>query len=129
VLLARSMVSLTDHRPNSMISSSSDFVVVGSAFSMLPRSSNTPPPPPRPVFVAAFLASARFKAIASRMLTAGFDGEGSSSCIAGGFPFFAGFGVDLVRIRDGVGVGGKGDAVRECDPGIKILDEPLFDDL
>jgi hypothetical protein len=65
--------------------------------------------------------------MASRMFTAGFDGEGSSSCGAGGFPFLAGFGVDLVRRRDGVGVGVNGDGAREREPGTKILDEPLFD--
>lgn len=63
MLRARSMVSLTDPRP-SISSSSCLSGTRGSASSRLTKLSKEPPP----VFAAAFLASALFKAMASLRL-------------------------------------------------------------
>lgn len=128
VLLARSIVSLTDSRP-SKSSSGTTFDAMGLASSREPRL----PEPPVPF---AFLASARFNAIASLMLSGGGGGGcgcGVSSC-ALGLEGVVERVVDFVRvligvvlfltgvpIRDFVGVEGCGLGMREEGTGTRDI--------
>jgi hypothetical protein len=77
VVLALSIVSLTDHLPKSIALSSGLGSRVGAESSSSPKS---PKPDLWGVFAAAFLVSALLSAICSRMLRAGaFGDKGSSS--------------------------------------------------
>lgn len=95
MLLARSMVSLTDSRPSR--SSSSGLEASGIASSRLVKLSKPPPAP----FACAFLASALLSAMASLRLKDG-PGEGGTSSAVLGLESVPGRPVDCVRIREGV---------------------------
>lgn len=127
VLRARSIVSFTDHLPNSGASSSFFFAATGSASS---RFSNSPKPVllPRPTrdeeVDMAFLASARFRATASLMLNDVLGTGGSFSTGSGLRMALDGdFGTDLVLARgeDTLAAGLDGDGAREREGGTRVV--------
>jgi hypothetical protein len=127
VLRARSIVSFTDHLPNSGASSSFFFTATGSASS---RFSKSPKPVllPRPTrdeeVDMAFLASARLRATASLILNVGLGTGGSFSTGSGLRTALDGdFGTDLVLTRgeDTLAVGLDGDGARERAGGTRVV--------
>ena len=85
MLRARSIVSFTDHLPNSGVSSSFLFAAIGSAslrFSTSPKPAGFPKLASDEEADTAFLTSARFRAITSLMLNGvlGISGSSSTGC-------------------------------------------------
>jgi hypothetical protein len=123
MLRARSIVSFTDHLPNSRVSSSFLFAAIGSSSL---RSSKSPKPALFPKLVpdeeadAAFLASARFSAMTSLMLNGALGTSGSSSTGGGLRIVLDGdFGTDFVLTRgeDAPAAGLEGEGAREREEG------------
>lgn len=131
VLLARSIVSLTENLPIKSVSSTSVFPnVSGDASSKLPKLSIAGIPAALLAFSWAFFASARFRAIASLILSAEAaevalaDSSSTLSVGTGGLRVDEAvegeglFGVDFVR-RRGDGLGEVGDR-RVCAPNLDV---------
>jgi hypothetical protein len=128
MLRARSIVSFTDHLPNSRVSSSFLFAAIGSASLRFSKSSK-----PAPLFPklatdededAAFLASARFRAMTSLILS-GILGISGSSSTGGGLRIVldGDLGTDFVLTRgeDAPAAGLDGEGARKREGGASAV--------